>query len=114
MTNDKVSAQNMLHRMIVDFTTNELAPLDMKIDQLGDYPDGLFQKVIDNGLLGITLPREYGGAGFNYVATAQAINAMAFGNASMAVTLEGHFKTLEQLLKYGQPELLKKIFTNRY
>lgn len=108
MTNDKVSAQNMLHRMIVDFTANELAPIDMQIDQLGDYPEGLFQKVVDNGLLGITLPREYGGAGFDYNAAAQAINAMAFGNASMAVTLEGHFKTLEQLLKYGQPELLQK------
>ncbi len=86
-------------------TANELAPLDMEIDQRGDYTDGLFQKVVDTGLLGMTLPREFGGAGFDYVATAQALEHMAAGNASMAVTLEGHFKTIEQFIKYGNKAL---------
>ncbi len=46
----------MLIQMIKEFTANELAPLDMEIDQRGDYTDGLFQKVVDTGLLGMTLP----------------------------------------------------------
>lgn len=45
----------MLHRMVREFTENELAPVDMEIDAQGDYPQGLFQKVIDNGLLTMTL-----------------------------------------------------------
>lgn len=108
----------MLIQMIKEFTANELAPLDMEIDQRGDYTDGLFQKVVDTGLLGMTLPREFGGAGFDYVATAQALEHMAAGNASMAVTLEGHFKTIEQFIKYGNkalndaylPSATKRIF----
>lgn len=98
-------ATSMLHRMIREFTANELAPLDMEIDQLGDYPAGLFQKVVDNGLLTMTLPKQYGGAAFDYEAVAKALHIMATGNASMAVTLEGHFKTLEQVLKYGDQRL---------
>ena len=58
MENQKEMAVAMLHRMVREFTENELAPLDMQIDALGDYPDGLFQKVVDNGLLTMTLPRQ--------------------------------------------------------
>ncbi|PWG00603.1 acyl-CoA dehydrogenase [Levilactobacillus bambusae] len=91
--------------MISDFTNNELAPVDMLIDKQGDYPEGLFELAVQTGLLGITLPQQYGGAGFDYAATAQALQIMAAGNASLAVTLEGHFKTIEQFMKYGNPEL---------
>lgn len=99
---------NMLIQMIKEFTANELAPLDMDIDSRGDYPDGLLQKVVATGLLGITLPREYGGADFDYIAAAEALEKIATGNASMAVTLEGHFKTIEQFIKYGNKELNDK------
>ncbi|GAA2969893.1 acyl-CoA dehydrogenase family protein [Lentilactobacillus parakefiri] len=108
----------MLIQMIKEFTANELAPQDMTIDQSGDYPEGLFQTVVNTGLLGITLPRAYGGAGFDYTATAESLEKMATGNASMAVTLEGHFKTIEQFIKYGNqslndeylPSATKRIF----
>ena len=55
MKNQEKMADLMLHRMVREFTENELAPLDMEIDAQGDYPQGLFQKVIDNGLLTMTL-----------------------------------------------------------
>lgn len=112
MENQEKMAASMLHRMVREFTENELAPLDMEIDAQGDYPQGLFQKVIDNGLLTMTLPREYGGAGFSYDSVAKAIHLMAIGNASMAVTLEGHFKTLEQFLKYGDQRLKDEYLTS--
>lgn len=112
MENQEKMAASMLHRMVREFTENELAPLDMEIDAQGDYPQGLFQKVIDNGLLTMTLPREYGGAGISYDSVAKAIHLMAIGNASMAVTLEGHFKTLEQLLKYGDQRLKDEYLTS--
>ncbi|KRM13125.1 acyl-CoA dehydrogenase family protein [Paucilactobacillus suebicus] len=105
MEQQNIMAAGMLHRMIREFTDNELAPLDMQIDAQGDYPDGLFDKVVNNGLLAITLPKDYGGAAFDYETAAKALHIMAIGNASMAVTLEGHFKTLEQILKYGDQRL---------
>lgn len=100
--------QQMLHQMVKDFTDKEVAPFDMAIDQKGDFTDGLFQKLIDNGFLGLTLPEEYGGAAFDPIATATTINDLAYGNASVGVTLEGHYKTLDQLMKYGNENIQKE------
>ncbi len=56
------------------------------------------------------LPEEFGGAGFGPEITAAVIERIAQGNASVAVTLEGHFKTLDQFLKYGTSALKAKYF----
>ncbi len=110
--------QNMLLRMVSEFTDKEVAPFDMQIDRDGRYPDGLFQKMVETGFLGIMLPREYGGAAFDPEITAEVIRRMAVGNASAAVTLEGHYKTVDQILKFGTdalkreylPSATKRIF----
>ncbi len=95
ITNDQ---NQMLIQMIKEFTTNELAPLDMTIDANGDYPDGLLQKVIDTGLLGITLPREYGGAGFDYVAAAEALEKLLSATLAWPLPLKAISKPLNNLL----------------
>lgn len=100
--------QTMLMRMVKEFTDNEVAPLDMQIDRDGRFPDGLFAKLVNNGFLGLMLPREYGGAEFDAQATAEVIRQLAVGNASVAVTLEGHYKTVDQLLKFGNDALKAK------
>lgn len=97
--------QNMLLRMVGEFTDNEIAPYDMQIDRDGKYPAGLFQKLVDTGFLGLMLPKEYGGAEFDPEITAEVIRRMAVGNASAAVTLEGHYKTLDQIIKFGNQRL---------
>ena len=105
---DLTAAQLMLHQMVQEFSANEVRPHDMTIDRERSFGPDLYQKLIDTGFLGLMLPEEYGGAGFDAVATAQTIYDLAVGNASVAVTLEGHYKTLDQLLKYGQPSLLER------
>ncbi|WP_283680055.1 acyl-CoA dehydrogenase family protein [Lentilactobacillus sp. Marseille-Q4993] len=104
--NTMTAKQKMLHEMVVDFTENEVAPFDMEIDRKGDFTDGLFQKLIDTGFLALTLPKEYGGAEFDPIAVAQTINDLSYGNASVGVTLEGHYKSIDQLLLYGNQALL--------
>lgn len=59
--------QNMLLRMVSEFTDKEVAPFDMQINRDGRYPDGLFQKMVETGFLGIMLPREYGGTNYGAV-----------------------------------------------
>ncbi|WP_261805972.1 acyl-CoA dehydrogenase family protein [Lapidilactobacillus luobeiensis] len=105
---DLTAAQLMLHQMVREFSEKEIRPNDMAIDQQRFFVNGIYQKLIDNGFLGLMLPEQYGGAGFDAIATAQTIYDLAVGNASVAVTLEGHYKTLDQLLKYGQPSLLER------
>ncbi|MDD2469529.1 MAG: acyl-CoA dehydrogenase family protein [Bacilli bacterium] len=100
--------QLMLHQMVVDFAQKEIKPLDMVIDKEKKYPKELWDKVIDTGFLGLIVPTEFGGANFDVVAEAQTIFDIATCNASMAFTLEGHFKTVDQLKKYGKQSLKEK------
>lgn len=97
--------QSMLRRMVSEFTDKEIAPYDMAIDRDGQYPAGLMTKLVQTGFLGLPLPESFGGAGFDPEITADVIRRVAVGNASVAVTLEGHYKTIEQLLKFGTDTL---------
>lgn len=102
--------QLMLHHMAVEFAEKEIKPFDMAIDKKGDFTEGLFEKLVETGFLGLTLPEEYGGAGFDPISTAQVIYDLATANASVAVTLEGHYKTIDQFVNFGTPALKKNIY----
>lgn len=108
MSIELTNSQIMLHQMVTDFTDKELKPLDILIDKERDYPTELWDKLVNTGFLGLTTPEEYGGAGFDVMASSQTIYDFAVRNASMAFTLEGHYKTVDQVLKYATPELKEK------
>ncbi len=48
-----------------DFATREVLPLAEKIDRSDEYPLELARKMGEYGLLGITIPQEYGGLGLD-------------------------------------------------
>lgn len=100
--------QEMLHQMATDFADKEVKPLDMWIDKHREYPTELWSSIVNTGFLGLTVPEEHGGAGFDVVASSQTIYDFAQRNASVAFTLEGHYKTVDQVLKYATPALKEK------
>lgn len=110
--------QQMLHQMVVDFAKKEIKPFDMLIDKQKGYPKALWDKIIETGFLGLVVPTEFGGANFDAVAEAQTIFDIASSNASVAFTLEAHFKTVDQVKKYANnvikekylPEANRRIF----
>jgi alkylation response protein AidB-like acyl-CoA dehydrogenase len=108
MSIELTQPQVMLHQMVVDFTDKEVKPLDILIDKERNYPTELWDKMINTGFLGLTIPEEYGGAGFDVIASSQTIYDFAVRNASMAFTLEGHYKSVDQVLKYATDELKEK------
>lgn len=104
MDQNKTSREILL-RMVKSFTENEVAPFDMEIDHTRSYVNDLLNKIKETDLLSTMLPKEYGGAGFDGSTTAEVINEIARGNASLAVTLEGHFKSIDQIVKFGNQAL---------
>lgn len=50
-----------------DFAVREILPLAEKIDRSDEYPMQLAKKMGEHGLLGITIPQEYGGLGLDMV-----------------------------------------------
>ncbi|MFA5692597.1 MAG: acyl-CoA dehydrogenase family protein [Acholeplasmataceae bacterium] len=108
MNNNRNEADLMLHQMVLDFAKKEIKPFDMIIDKNKDYPKELWNKVLETGFLGLIIPSAYGGANFNPVAEAETIYTIASYNASLAFTFEGHYKTVNQLMKYGKDSLKEK------
>lgn len=107
MTVDK-TMQGLLDETVTTFVQNEIAPYDIQIDRKRGLPDGLFDRMADLGFLNAILPREYGGAELPMTSAARLINQLAVGNASVAVMVEGQYKTLFQLMKYGDEEIQRE------
>ena len=67
------------------FAAERVAPEAAAIDESGVFPRALVQAAARAGLMGVTIPREWGGAGRDYVSYAVAIEAVAKASAVVAV-----------------------------
>ncbi|MFC2035434.1 acyl-CoA dehydrogenase family protein [Chloroflexota bacterium] len=65
--------QKMIQAMARKVAREKVAPRAEEIDQTGLYPEDIFQVYKDLGLLGLVIPREYGGSGTGNLALALAI-----------------------------------------
>src|SRR5947207_3077546 len=59
---------DMLRATVQQFAANEIALRAADIDRSNQFPDGLWQKMGDLGLLGITVEETYGGTHMGYLA----------------------------------------------
>ena len=69
--------QELVRRSVRDFALKEVAPLAAQIDETGDFPQELYQKLARNNYFGITIPREYGGVDAGYVVMAIVMEELA-------------------------------------
>jgi alkylation response protein AidB-like acyl-CoA dehydrogenase len=69
------------HRLIRDtarrIARERVAPRAAAIDEKEEYPHDIFQLFREAGLLGLTIPREYGGSGAGFLALALAVEEVA-------------------------------------
>ncbi len=69
------------------FAESRVAPRAADIDASGVFPRDLVDEAAALGLMGVTIAREHGGAGRDYVTYAHALEAVAFSSAVLAVIL---------------------------
>lgn len=101
---------DMLRDMVYQFSQAEIAPRAEKIDQDNLFPNDLWRKLGDLGLLGITVAEEYGGSNMGYLAHTVAIEEISRASASVGLSYGAHSNlcvnqihkngTHEQKLKY--------------
>src|SRR5262245_53917476 len=78
--------QQFVERAAV-FARERVEPLAAEIDRTAAYPRALVSEAAARGLVGMTVPAEWGGAGCDYVTYALAVEAVASGSATVAVIL---------------------------
>jgi len=99
--------------MLQEFCIKEVEPIAAQLDEEERYPVETMQKLAEMGMMGLSFPEEYGGAGLSYVTYIAACWVIARYCASTSVTLSAHcslcswpineYGTHEQKLKYLTP-----------
>jgi acyl-CoA dehydrogenase len=91
--------------MVRDFAYNELKPRAGEVDASGELPLDLVKKMGELGLLGISLPEEYGGAGQSYVLFARVIEELCAACASTGLVPDVNISLgAEPILMFGSEE----------
>ena len=78
---------DMLRDQVRGFVADEIAPRAEAIDRDNLFPNDMWRKFGDMGLLGITIDEQYGGAGMGYLAHVVALEEISRGSASVGLSL---------------------------
>ena len=81
---------DMIRDTVRAFTEAEIAPRAAEIDRVNDFPRDLWPKLGALGVLGITAPEEYGGAGLGYIENCIAVEEISRGSASVGLSYGVH------------------------
>jgi alkylation response protein AidB-like acyl-CoA dehydrogenase len=78
-------AQQAFSEGMARFAADRVRPHAAAIDEHGEFPRDLVAELASLGLMGVTVPREWGGAGLDYISYVVAIEAIASASAVLAV-----------------------------
>tara|TARA_B100000003_G_scaffold104963_1_gene93981 strand:- start:248 stop:1444 length:1197 start_codon:yes stop_codon:yes gene_type:complete len=94
----------MLREMIRDFVQEFVEPQAHEYDKKEQFNIDLFRELGDLGLLGITVPEEYGGAGLDAVAATIAHEELSYSDAGFALAYLAHSMLFVNNLAYNGSE----------
>lgn len=77
---------DMIREQVNAFARDEIAPIAEKTDQENEFPNHLWRKLGDMGLLGITVPEEFGGSGLGYIEHVIAMEEISRASASIGLS----------------------------
>lgn len=101
--------QQLMLQLMRDFAVNEVKPLAAEIDETERFPVETVQKMAKYGILGINIPKQYGGAGADTLSYVLAIEELAKVCATTAIILSAHTSlACAPILAYGTEEQKQK------
>ncbi|WUI02537.1 acyl-CoA dehydrogenase family protein [Spirillospora sp. NBC_00431] len=87
-----------------EFCRKEVIPGAARRDAAAEYPAELVTRLAGMGLMGITIPEEFGGLGLDMVTQVLAMEEVAYADASLGSVFAGHYLGMETLRGFGSSE----------
>ena len=105
MNFDLTDEQKRWRDIARDFAQAEIRPRAEQLDREQKFPYDIVAKMADLGLMGLTLPEEYGGSGGDFVAYNLALEEICRADTSVGITMEAHISLgCAPIAAYGTPE----------
>ena len=101
---------DMLRDQVAAFAAAEIAPLAAEIDRSNEFPNQLWRKMGEMGLLGITVEEEYGGAGMTYLEHVIAMEEISRASASVGLSYGAHSNLCVNQIRRNGNEAQKKKY----
>ena len=98
--------RDMVHR----FAQERIKPIAAEVDRSNAFPNELWRELGELGLLGITVPEEYGGSGMGYLAHTIATEEIARASASVSLSYGAHSNLCVNQLKLNGSEAQKQKY----
>jgi butyryl-CoA dehydrogenase len=94
--------QKTFRGRVSSFAVGRVAGRAQAVDETGEFPRDLIREAAALGLMGVTIPAEWGGAGRDYVSYAVAIEVLARASAVVAVIVAvNNSLVAEPIARYG-------------
>ena len=99
-----------LRDLVSQFATKEIKDIAHSIDQENEFPNQLWEKMGNAGLLGVTVSEDFGGAGLGYLAHCIIVEEISRASASVGLSYGAHSNLcVNQIFRCGN-ELQKEKF----
>ena len=90
MNFDLSNEQRLLEQLVREWAGREVAPRIRELDREHRFDRALFPQMAELGLLGISVPEAYGGAGMDYVCLGLASEELEYVDTSLRVIMSVH------------------------
>jgi isovaleryl-CoA dehydrogenase len=110
MTFDLGEDVNALRDTVHRWAQERVKPMAAEIDRSNAFPPELWREMGDLGLLGITVPEEFGGAGMSYLAHTVAVEEIARASASVSLSYGAHSNLCVNQIKLNGTEEQKQKY----
>jgi short-chain 2-methylacyl-CoA dehydrogenase len=87
---DLSEEHELVRRTVREFAVDRVAPVAAELDREHRFPYELVRELAELGLMGMTIPEDYGGAGADTLSYAIAVEELTRVDSSVAITVAAH------------------------